>query len=325
MSVVVQLRGDTAAEWLAVNPVLAKFEMAIEEETGRFKIGNGVTPFNDLPWSALSESIPDPLVFPVRTTDPETPLGGTLLAYSKRISGRSMLKTKTASGRDFPLQPSLFQNFIGALSTGATTTLTTLGMTATSVGTVSHPAVTSQYGFMANIASAVAALATAGTGSNVACMMRDLGLFFHCRIGLPQYSSDNRVFVGLASVTMASVVTDDDAALGHCMGFVASGPRGDVTWQAVCRDGSIIYLQDTGVPVLTGKVMDFYIYCSGPDDLTPHWRVDNVSDGTTTEGVFDRNLPGSSILMRPGIQISTVAGLAAVNIRMQRMYVESDR
>lgn len=36
-----QLRGDTKANWLSVNPILAKNEPAIETDTNRFKIGDG--------------------------------------------------------------------------------------------------------------------------------------------------------------------------------------------------------------------------------------------------------------------------------------------
>ena len=48
-----QLRGDTAANWAAANPVLADREMAIETDTRQFKIGDGVTSWNDLLYGGL--------------------------------------------------------------------------------------------------------------------------------------------------------------------------------------------------------------------------------------------------------------------------------
>ena len=48
-----QLRGDTSANWTAANPVLADREMAIETDTRQFKIGDGVTSWNDLPYGGL--------------------------------------------------------------------------------------------------------------------------------------------------------------------------------------------------------------------------------------------------------------------------------
>ena len=43
-----QLRGDTKANWLSVNPILAKNEPAIETDTKRVKIGDGVSTYSQL-------------------------------------------------------------------------------------------------------------------------------------------------------------------------------------------------------------------------------------------------------------------------------------
>lgn len=55
MSEVVQfrfrLRGGTAAEWAAVNPVLLLREPGVESDTAAFKIGDGSTPWRQLPYS----------------------------------------------------------------------------------------------------------------------------------------------------------------------------------------------------------------------------------------------------------------------------------
>ena len=44
----IQLRRDTAANWTSVNPTLAAGEQGFETDTGRYKIGNGTTPWNAL-------------------------------------------------------------------------------------------------------------------------------------------------------------------------------------------------------------------------------------------------------------------------------------
>lgn len=41
-------RADIAANWAAKNPVLQSRELGLETDTGRFKIGNGSTPWNQL-------------------------------------------------------------------------------------------------------------------------------------------------------------------------------------------------------------------------------------------------------------------------------------
>lgn len=54
MAITIQLRGGTAADWTADNPVLAEREMALETDTGLFKIGNGVTAWNSLPYGGIA-------------------------------------------------------------------------------------------------------------------------------------------------------------------------------------------------------------------------------------------------------------------------------
>lgn len=44
-----RLRGGSAALWASRNPVLMADEPGFETDTGVFKIGDGVTPWNDLP------------------------------------------------------------------------------------------------------------------------------------------------------------------------------------------------------------------------------------------------------------------------------------
>lgn len=50
---VFQLRGDTAANWTSANPVLANKEMALETDTNKYKIGNGITAWNSLAYGGL--------------------------------------------------------------------------------------------------------------------------------------------------------------------------------------------------------------------------------------------------------------------------------
>lgn len=45
-----RFRGDLSSEWAFRNPVLAKNEIGVEEDNGRFKIGDGVRAWSDLPY-----------------------------------------------------------------------------------------------------------------------------------------------------------------------------------------------------------------------------------------------------------------------------------
>lgn len=46
-----RLRGGTAGEWAAANPVLLAREPGVETDTGAIKYGDGTTPWNNLPYS----------------------------------------------------------------------------------------------------------------------------------------------------------------------------------------------------------------------------------------------------------------------------------
>ena len=54
MSVLIQLRRDTAANWTSTNPTLAQGEVGIELSTGKFKIGDGSTAWNSLGYASSS-------------------------------------------------------------------------------------------------------------------------------------------------------------------------------------------------------------------------------------------------------------------------------
>jgi hypothetical protein len=53
MAVQIQLRGGTLTEWTTANPVIAAREMVLETNTNKFKIGNGVDNYLQLPYGGL--------------------------------------------------------------------------------------------------------------------------------------------------------------------------------------------------------------------------------------------------------------------------------
>jgi hypothetical protein len=52
----IQIRRDTDANWAAANPILADGEIAFLKTSKLAKIGNGVTPFNSLPYWVLASA-----------------------------------------------------------------------------------------------------------------------------------------------------------------------------------------------------------------------------------------------------------------------------
>lgn len=49
-----QLRRDSAATWVAVNPVLAAGEVGVDLTSGRLKVGNGVLSWISLPYFGVA-------------------------------------------------------------------------------------------------------------------------------------------------------------------------------------------------------------------------------------------------------------------------------
>lgn len=51
MAVQIQIRRGSAQQWFDANPILAEGELAVELDTEKFKIGNGIDHWNDLPYA----------------------------------------------------------------------------------------------------------------------------------------------------------------------------------------------------------------------------------------------------------------------------------
>jgi hypothetical protein len=60
MAIQIQLRRGTSAEWILANPVIASGEMVLETDTGRFKVGNGVSNWASLSYTGFVDQGNDP-------------------------------------------------------------------------------------------------------------------------------------------------------------------------------------------------------------------------------------------------------------------------
>lgn len=70
----IQQRRDPAATWASVNPVLYEGEAGHESDTGEWKLGDGVTAWNALPYRSDGMA---PLASPTFTGDPKAPTPAT--------------------------------------------------------------------------------------------------------------------------------------------------------------------------------------------------------------------------------------------------------
>lgn len=327
----IQLRRDTSANWTSNNPILAEGELGVVTDTYNYKIGDGATAWNSLPYYQLSPAL-TALTFN-NTTDPSPPAADTTVVYGKTISGRSLLKTIGPSGLDTSLQPAIFQNSLWLVQPNTTTSVSAIGGSVTSVGTLSHPTPSStSNGFCTNFVSGAVAGNTTGTGQAIAPLCTGTGptanggFFFVTRLWLPDANygtgaTGSRFFVGVTDQTMANSVGLDNPA-GSRAGFSFSTNLGDTNWMFSTKDGVTEGRNSTGMLFEVGKLYDFFIFApAGGSEI--FWRVLNLEDNTSFEGSTTTNLPGTGTYMRAGFQLATLTTTAR-NIRMKKIYVETD-
>jgi hypothetical protein len=56
MTIQIQLRRDTAANWTSANPILASGELGLETDTGKMKVGNGTNTWTGLAYQSSVDS-----------------------------------------------------------------------------------------------------------------------------------------------------------------------------------------------------------------------------------------------------------------------------
>lgn len=112
MSYQIQLREGTAAAWTAANSVLAQGEEGHETDTGRRKVGDGVTAWNSLPyWPSASIVGAAPLASPTFTGTPTAPTASALTdstqvattAYADSAVAVETARAETAEALKAPL------------------------------------------------------------------------------------------------------------------------------------------------------------------------------------------------------------------------------
>ena len=331
MSTLIQFRRDTAANWSAANPILAQGELGLVTDTGAYKMGDGTTNWNVLPYNQLQPGV-STLTF-TNQPDPTTPGPGTTVIYGRTVAGRSLPKYIGPSGLNSPLQPAIFQNSLWLVQPNTTSSVSSIGGSVTSTGTISTitPA-SNTFGLCSGFASGATAGSTAGTGQTVSPLntsstaITNGGFFFVCRLWYPDANygtgaTGSRHFVGVTDQTMAVSVGADNPA-GSRIGFAMSTNLAETNWMFTTRNGTAETRVDTGVVFAVNNLYDFYIFISA-GSTTVSWRIDNLSTGSITEGSTTSTLPAAATYMRAGFQLATLT-TAARNVRMKKIYVETD-
>jgi hypothetical protein len=105
MSDRLQVRRDNASVWASINPVLSDGEFGFERDTNLLKIGNGSTPWNNLPYIPLVGSV-DSLTMTARNNTGSTIVKGSVVYISGATGNKptialSQAHTEATSSRTF--------------------------------------------------------------------------------------------------------------------------------------------------------------------------------------------------------------------------------
>lgn len=338
MSVSIQLRRGTAAQWTTANPVLAVGELGLVTDDLSYKIGDGVTAWSSLDTRELTG------VFIGATfhaydaaTEPSTPDPSDMIIYAKDVAGRLLPKIKGPSGLDTRFQPSIDGNGLEAWLPGASTALSVIGTTTpTAVGTVSHPALAVGSLRTSTRRAVVTSAATANSASEpraatTRCWRGDAaglgGFFLTMRFGCSSAVAGQRLIAGLTSSASATATTQSPSSLTSCV-FVGNDAL-DANLQVMHNDAAGACTKiDLGasfpVPSSSNNAIYELVLFAPPNAASIGYRVTRLDTGDAAAGTLTTGLPPSTTFLAPHVYANNNGVASAVILDFYRYYLESD-
>lgn len=342
MTVLLQFRRDTTANWSTNNPVLAEGELGLVLDTGRYKIGNGVDAWNDLTTAELAPAVLSLTLS--ETTDPGASDPGHLTMYAKAIGGRLLPKIVGPSGLDTALQPFLAGNKVGMFTPpGNATTVATLGAytVPTAVGTATTRAVTTtnlftrmrRLGYVStavagNLAGIRVAAAQVSVGNGTG---EGTGFFKRMRFGISDavVVAGARMFVGMSNATGAPTNVEP-STLTNCIGV---GHRAADTNLHIFYGGSaaqtpISLGADFPTNTTNTDVYELTLFAP-PNTSDVYYEVSRLNTGHTAVGLL---VNGGGVALPAATTLLTYlqawrtnnATAAAVGLDIMSDYIETD-
>ena len=291
---------------------------------------------NDGKWEIINgaQIMDEGFLLNVVTEEPPTPSEGTLQFYAKNIGGRAMLKWRGPSGLDVPIQPALFQNNILMMLPQTGTTITLWGTTNTSVGTVSHPAITST-GLLSSMrrwrwTSAATANSAAEGRTNTYLVWRGDspglgGWYYTCRWALSSSTANQQVAIGLWGSTGATSTSIVPSDLTNCI-FVG-WDSADTYLQIMHNDGSGTCTKiDLGSNFPTNSPDSIYefVMFAPPNGSSVFYRLVLLNTGDIAEGEITTDLPSQSTLLTRHEYANNGGTANSVVLEISRIYIETD-
>lgn len=332
MAAKIQFRRDTAANWSSANPTLSSGELGLVTDTGQYKIGNGSAAWNSLSFSALTgifASLPLDAI-----ADPSAPSSG-LVAYSKSVSGKNLLKIIGPSGLDTAIQSALWGNGIISVSPGVTTALSYFGQGAfTAVGTVSHPSLNANTLRESTRRAIVTSAATANAASELRYAATQCwrgngaglgGFFATFRWGVSTTVANQRQAIGVWASTAATATTQQPSELVN--GVWVGNDTADTNLQLMCNDATGTASKiDLGAnfPVSNANAIFELVLFAKPNDTAINYRVQRLDSPAVAEGSLTTDIPGQTVFLTPHYYANNGGTAAAVVLNFYRYYCETD-
>jgi hypothetical protein len=267
-------------------------------------------------------------------SEPSTPADDTMWFYAKKVGGRMFPKWKGPSGLDTTVQPFLGQNTVMMMLPQTTTTITLWGLTNTSVGTVSTPALAST-----NLRTSMRRwIWTSAAGANSASEGRTAtglvwrgdtaglgGWFYSCRWAVSTTTANQQTAVGLWAATTATSTSQVPSSLTNCI--FAGWDSADTNLQIMHNDASgtctKINLGASFPANNTTAVYEFMMFAA-PNGSSVYYRVVRLDTGDSIEGEITTNLPTSTTFLTRHEYMNNGGTAASVILEVSRIYIETD-
>ena len=341
MATTIQFRRDASLNWSVQNPILTQGELGLELDTNMYKIGDGTTAWNSLPYGTLSGTV-NGLGFNA-TTDPVAPVGG-ITMYSKSIGGRIMPKWIGPSGVDTAVQPFIAGNKIGYWCPpgNAATLPGVLGYTApTTVGTVTARTVTTTSLFSRMRRLGVVSVATVGGLASIRVAVAQVTIGngdgyggFHkvLRFGVSDAATvaGARMFIGMSS-SVAAPTNVEPSALLNCIGIGngASDANLKLFYGGSVAQTPINLGANFPANTLSTDVYELVLFSPPNQNGVVHYRVTRLNTGDVAEGTLPTAngivLPSTATLLtyQWGYRTNNATALA-VGLDIMSDYIETD-
>ena len=266
--------------------------------------------------------------------EPSTPSDDTMWFYAKKVGGRMFPKWKGPSGLDTTVQPFLGQNTVMMMLPQTTTTITLWGLTNTSVGTVSTPALastnlrTSMRRWIWTSAGTNPSASEGRTATGLVWRGDTAGLggwFYSCRWAISSSTANQQVAVGLWAATGATSTSVVPSALVNCI--FAGWDSADTNLQIMHNDGSGTCTKiDLGANFPTNSTTAVYEFMmfAAPNGSSVYYRVVRLDTGDVTEGEITTDLPTSTTFLTRHEYMNNGGTAAAVILEVCRIYIETD-